>query len=126
MQAIVCAPLASAVAALEDDERQLGAICIDMGASSTSACVFSGGSLVHVDCLNIGGGHVTSDIARGLSTTLSGAERLKTLHGSALASAFEDREMLEAPARGEIRGQDPLSSHVPCSKALLRRASKRH
>ncbi len=108
VQAIVCAPLAAAVAALEEDEKELGCICIDMGASSTTAAIFSGGNLVHVDCLNVGGAHVTQDIARGLSTTLAGAERIKTLHGSAIASANEDRETVEAPPRGDDRGAGPI------------------
>ncbi len=108
VQAIICAPLAAAVAALEEDEKELGCICIDMGASSTTAAIFSGSNLVHVECLNVGGAHVTQDIARGLSTTLAGAERIKTLHGSAIASANEDRETVEAPPRGDERGGAPV------------------
>ena len=108
VHAIVCAPLASAVAALEEDEKDLGCICIDMGASSTTVAIFMGGTLIHVDSLNVGGGHVTADIARGLSTTLAGAERLKTLHGSAIASSNEDRETVEAPPRGDDRGGAPI------------------
>lgn len=108
VHAIVSAPLAAAVAALEEDEKELGCICIDMGASSTTLAVFMGGTLIHVDCLNVGGGHVTADIARGLSTTLAGAERLKTLHGSAIASSNEDRETVEAPPRGDDRGGAPI------------------
>ena len=108
VQAIVSAPLAAAVAALEEDEKELGCICIDMGASSTTAAIFANGTLIHVDCLNVGGSHVTADIARGLSTTLAGAERIKTLHGSAIASANEDRETVEAPPRGDDRGGGPI------------------
>ena len=51
---------------------------------------------------------MTADIARGLSTSRVGAERLKTLHGSAMASANEDREMLEAPPRGEDASAGPV------------------
>ena len=97
---VVAAPFASALAALEDDEMDLGAVCIDMGGGSTSVAVFGDGSLLHVDSLAVGGSHVTADIARGLSTTTAGAERIKTLHGSAIASANEDRETIEAPPRG--------------------------
>ncbi len=107
-QGAVAAPFASALAALEDDEMDLGCVCIDMGAGSTSAAVFTGGSLVHVDSLAVGGGHVTADIARGLSTSIAGAERIKTLHGSAIASANEDRETVEAPARGDEAGAGPI------------------
>lgn len=105
---VVAAPFASALAALEEDEMDLGAICIDMGGGSTSAAVFAGGSLVHVDCLSVGGMHVTNDIARGLQTTTQAAERTKTLYGSAIASANEDRDMLEVPPRGDDTGAGPV------------------
>lgn len=108
LQGVVAAPYASALAALEDDEMDLGCLCVDMGGGSTSAAVFAEGALVHVDTLPVGGGHVTADIARGLSTSLSGAERIKTLNGSAIASANEDRETVEAPPRGDDPGAGPI------------------
>ncbi|HEY3812228.1 MAG TPA: cell division protein FtsA [Caulobacteraceae bacterium] len=116
LQGVVAAPFASALAALEDDEMELGCICIDMGAGSTSAAVFSGGALVHVDSLAVGGGHVTADIARGLSTSIAGAERIKTLHGSAIASANEDRETVEAPPRGD----DPGAGQIIVPRSILK------
>ena len=93
---VVAAPFVSALAALEEDEMDLGSVCVDMGGGSTSAAVFTAGSLVHVETVPVGGQHVTQDIARGLSTSIAGAERIKTLHGAAIASANEDREMIEA------------------------------
>jgi cell division protein FtsA len=108
LEGLVAAPFASGLAALEEDEMDLGAICIDMGGGSTSVAVFCGGSLLHVDSLAVGGQHVTADIARGLTTTIAGAERIKTLHGSATASANEDREMIEAPPRGDDPGAGPV------------------
>ena len=115
-EGVVAAPFASALAALEADEMDLGAILIDMGGGSTSVAVFSGGSLTHVDSLAVGGGHVTADVARGLSTSIVGAERIKTLHGSAIASANEDREMIEAPPRGD----DPGAGPVVAPRSLLK------
>ncbi|HUO21865.1 MAG TPA: cell division protein FtsA [Caulobacteraceae bacterium] len=115
-EGVVAAPFVSALSAVEDDEMDLGCICIDMGGGSTSVAVFSGGSLVHVDSLAVGGAHVTADIARGLSTSLAGAERIKTLHGSAIASANEDREMIEAPPRGD----DPGAGPVVAPRSLLK------
>lgn len=117
--AIVSAPFASAVSVLEDDEIKLGAIVIDMGASSTTISVFRGGNLVHVDCLNVGGSHVTQDLARGISTTLAGAERIKTLYGSAIASSFEDREMIDAPPRGDDAGAAPISVPRSILKGII-------
>ncbi|MFN5211436.1 cell division protein FtsA [Brevundimonas sp.] len=108
LQGVVAAPVAPSLAGLEDDENDIGCVCIDLGGGSTSAAVWAGGSLLHIESVNVGGEHVTSDIARGLSTSRAGAERLKTLHGSAMASANEDREMLEAPPRGEEPGAGPV------------------
>jgi len=116
---VVAAPFASALAALEEDEMDLGAICIDMGGGSTSVAVYSGGALVHVDSLAVGGAHVTQDIARGLSTSMAGAERIKTLHGSAIASANEDREMIEAPPRGDDPGAGPVTAPRSMLKGII-------
>ena len=116
LQGVAAAPVVSSLAALEDDEMDLGCVCIDMGGGSTSAAVWGGRSLLHIESLNVGGDHVTADIARGLSTSKAGAERLKTLHGSAMASANEDREMLEAPPRGE----DPSAGPIFVQRAMLK------
>jgi cell division protein FtsA len=116
---VVAAPFASALATLEEDEMDLGAILIDMGGGSTSLAVYSGGSLTHVDSLPVGGGHVTQDVARGLSTSIVGAERIKTLHGSAIASANEDREMIEAPPRGDDPGAGPVIAPRSLLKGII-------
>jgi cell division protein FtsA len=118
-EGLVAAPFASALAALEEDEMDLGAVCIDMGGGSTSVAVFSGGSLVHIDSLAVGGSHVTADVARGLSTSIVGAERIKTLHGSAIASANEDREMIEAPPRGDDPGAGPVVAPRSLLKGII-------
>lgn len=116
---VAAAPFVSSLAALEEDEMELGAICIDMGGGSTSVAVYSGGALVHVDSLAVGGAHVTQDVARGLSTSMVGAERIKTLHGSAIASANEDREMIEAPPRGDDPGAGPVTAPRSLLKGII-------
>ncbi|HUZ12536.1 MAG TPA: cell division protein FtsA [Caulobacteraceae bacterium] len=118
-EGVVAAPFASALAALEEDEKQLGAVVIDMGGGSTSLAVFCGGALAHVDSLAVGGGHVTADVARGLTTSIAGAERIKTLHGSAIASAGEDREMIEAPPRGDDVGAGPVIAPRSLLKGII-------
>ncbi|MDE3059868.1 MAG: cell division protein FtsA [Pseudomonadota bacterium] len=95
------APYASALSVLEEDEKHLGVTLIDMGGGVTSFAVFSGGRNVYTDAVAIGGSHVTSDIAKGLSTSLAHAERLKTLHGSAVASGSDDQVMVDVPPLGE-------------------------
>jgi cell division protein FtsA len=119
LEGVVAAPFVSALAAIEDDEMDLGCICIDMGGGSTAVSVFANGSLVHVDSLAVGGAHVTADIARGLSTSIAGAERIKTLHGSAIASANEDREMIEAPPRGDDPGAGPVVAPRSLLKGII-------
>ncbi|MDB5439037.1 MAG: ftsA [Caulobacteraceae bacterium] len=118
-EGVIAAPFASGLAALEEDELDLGSLCIDMGGGSTSAAVFRGGNLVHIETLAIGGAHVTQDIARGLSTSTAGAERIKTLHGSAIASANEDREMIEAPPRGDDPGAGPVIAPRSLLKGII-------
>jgi cell division protein FtsA len=86
-----------------------------MGGGTTSIAVFLGGQLVHTEIIPIGGHHVTSDIARGLSTPMSFAERLKTLYGSAIPSPADDREMLKVPLVGE--SEDGASNQV--ARSLL-------
>jgi cell division protein FtsA len=83
------------------DERDLGVTLIDMGGGTTTIAVFYDGQVVYTDSVPIGGQHVTSDIARGLSTPLAHAERMKTLYGSALASGSDEREMIDVPLVGE-------------------------
>lgn len=104
IDSFVVAPYASALSSLIDDETQLGVTLIDMGGGTTSVSVFFDGEMVHAGCIPIGGGHVTSDIARGLSTPLAQAERLKTLYGSALSSPSDDRELLAVPVIGDEAG----------------------
>jgi len=97
----VVAPFAAGLACLVEDEMDLGVTLIDMGGGTTSLAVFYDGQLVHVDVVPLGGGHVTNDIARGLSTPLAHAERLKTLYGTVLPSPSDDTETIDVPQVGE-------------------------
>lgn len=110
---VVANPYAAGIATLVPDEMELGVTVIDMGAGTTSLTVFVEGSAVFSDSIPVGGGHVTSDIARGLATPLSHAERLKTLHGSALPSPSDERETVVAPQVGEDDSDEP--NQVPKS-----------
>lgn len=94
---VAATPYVSGLAALTRDELELGVMVLDLGAQMTSLAVFAEGVLQHVDAMPVGGAHVTSDIARGLSTPMSAAERIKALNGSALDSPEDDQVMIEAP-----------------------------
>ena len=83
------------VAALVEDEQELGAACIDMGGGSTSVSIFMKKHMIFADAVRMGGEHITSDISKGLMVPMAVAERMKTKHGGVLATSMDDREMIE-------------------------------
>jgi cell division protein FtsA len=99
--ALVSAPMAAGLAALVGDERELGATVIDLGGGTTSLAVFAEGQVLHTAQIPIGGIHVTNDIARGCSTSVAHAERLKALYGNCQGSPDDERELLPVPQVGE-------------------------
>ncbi|MAQ56146.1 MAG: cell division protein FtsA [Rhodospirillales bacterium] len=109
----VIAPYASGLSTLVEDETDLGVTVIDMGAGTTSIAVFSDGDTVFTDIIPVGGAHVTNDIARGLSTPIAHAERLKTLHGAAMATASDEHELIDVLHVGEDEHNSP--NHIPRS-----------
>lgn len=111
----VVSPYASGLSILDEDELELGVTIVDLGGSNSSIASFLDGALVHIDSIPIGGGHITSDIARGLSTPLAQAERLKTLYGTTIISSSDDRESILVPQLGE--GMHHVANQVP--KSLL-------
>ncbi|BCH54803.1 cell division protein FtsA [Agrobacterium vitis] len=117
VEGLVATPYASGLAALVDDEVELGCAAIDMGGGTTTISVFAEGKLIHTDAIAIGGHHVTTDLARGLSTRIEDAERLKVVHGSAFANGSEERDIVAIPPIGEDDRDLPIQ--VP--RSLLTR-----
>ena len=115
MSGLVLAPYASGLACLVEDEQDLGVTIIDMGAGTTSVGIFAEGSLIASGVVPVGGGHVTNDLARGLSTTLAEAERFKTLSGSALTGSSDDKSTLNVP----LIGDDNPDAYQSVPKSLL-------
>ncbi len=104
---------AAGLACLVEDEMDLGCTVIDIGGGVTSFAVFQGGQMIYGDAIAIGGQHITSDIAKGLTTSLHDAERLKALYGSAMASSMDESELIDVPRLGEEEYQQP--NHIPRS-----------
>jgi cell division protein FtsA len=115
VEAMVATPYAAGLSTLVDDEAELGAAVVDFGGGSTTVGVFSGGRLIHVDAVAVGGIHVTRDIARGLNIAIADAERLKTLYGACIASASDDRESIAIHRLGDDMDHP---SHLPKSELL--------
>ena len=97
VEAMVASPYVAGLSVLADDEADLGAAVIDMGAGTTSIAVFAGGQFVHADGFALGGTHVTMDLARGLHARVPDAERIKTLYGSVLTGGSDERDMIAVP-----------------------------
>jgi cell division protein FtsA len=101
---LVFEPLASSDAALFPEERELGVALIDIGGGTTDIVVFHNGSVMHTAVLPLGGNHLTSDVAAGLRTPLSDAERLKISHGVATNLVVGHDEKVQVPGVG---GREP-------------------
>jgi cell division protein FtsA len=110
---LVLQPLASSRAVLTVEEQELGVVVVDIGGGTTDMALFREGSLFYTGVLPIGGNHVTNDIAIGLRTPQSEAEKIKIKHGCAMASLVKHEDMLEVPSVG---GRPPrlLSRQILC------------
>jgi cell division protein FtsA len=97
VEAMVASPYVAGLSVLADDEADLGAAVVEMGAGTTTIAVFSGGRFIHLEGFALGGQHVTSDIARGLNARVADAERIKTLYGSVLLGGSDERDMITVP-----------------------------
>ena len=107
VEAMVASPYVAGLSVLADDEADHGAAVIDMGAGTTTMAVFSSGRFIHADGFALGGFHVTLDLARGLSTSIYDAERIKTLYGSVLAGGLDERDMITVPTVGTDERDPP-------------------
>lgn len=94
---LVATPYAAGLACLVEDEMQMGCACIDIGGGTTTLSIFMDGRFVYSDAIAIGGHHVTMDLARGLSTRLEDAERIKVKHGSALVGSSDETALISIP-----------------------------
>lgn len=121
IRSVTVSPYAAALAALTEDERDLGVTLIDMGAGITSAAIFRDNTMVHVDAIGVGGRNVTTDLARGLTTPFEAAERIKTIYGSCLHGADDDFISVPCPpisAQGELH-HEPRSRVTSIIRARM-------
>ena len=113
IETLCCTPYASALSVLDHDERMLGCTLIDIGGQTTSYAVMMNDRLVASGSVPLGGAHVTRDVAQGMNTGQSDAERIKILYGSAIATISDDHDMIDVPQLGDEDHDEPL--HVPRS-----------
>lgn len=108
VRSIVAAPVATGMACLSDEERELGVALVELGAGVTNVSLFAGGVLVGLCSIPMGAMDITDDISSAFGTRRAQAERMKCFHGSATASPRDNHDMIEiAPISGEEEQGDP-------------------
>src|SRR6267378_319153 len=84
VEAIVYNGLASSLALLTNEQKEMGALVIDLGGGATEYVVYTGGIIKHTGVLAVGGDHLSNDLAYGLKMPLGRAEDLKIKHGAVI------------------------------------------
>ena len=101
-------PLASSLAVLTDDEKDLGVALVDIGAGTTDVAIFTGGAIRHTSVIPIAGDLITSDIAMALRTPTKDAEDIKVESGFAKQLLADPDAQVDVPGLGD-RGPRKLS-----------------
>jgi cell division protein FtsA len=98
---LILQPLASSLAVLTEDEKELGVCLVDIGGGTTDIAVFREGAIRHTAVVPIAGDQITNDIAMALRTPTGEAEELKITHGCALRQLADPAQMIEVPGVGD-------------------------
>ncbi len=112
---LVLEPLASALAVLTEDEKELGVLLIEMGAGATDIAIFHEAKIRHLATIPYGGSNVTNDIVQGLGLTQSDAERIKETYGCAYEPLVSHDEVIALPstaAQGTRQIPRELLAHI--------------
>ena len=98
---IILQPLASSEAVLSQEERDLGVAMVDLGGGTTDLAIYLDGSIRHSAVLPIGGQNLTKDLAIGLLTSQTEAEKIKVQHGVTRTELVQGHETVEVPSVGD-------------------------
>lgn len=105
---LILQPLASSLAVLTEDEKELGVVLVDIGSGTTDIAIFSEGAIRHTAVIPIAGDQITNDIAMALRTPTPDAEDIKMQYGIAKQVIADPDDMIDVPGVGE-RGTRTLS-----------------
>ena len=108
---LILQPLASSLAVLTEDEKELGVVLIDIGGGTTDIAIYSQGSIRHTAVIPIAGDQITNDIAMALRTPTIEAEDLKIHHGVAKQDMADANAMIDVPGVGD-REPRPMSKQA--------------
>ena len=98
---LVLQPLASSLAVLTDDEKELGVVLVDIGGGTTDIAIFCQGYIRHSEVIPFAGDQITNDIAMALRTPTADAEDLKIQYGIAKQSLADPQSIIDVPGIGE-------------------------
>jgi cell division protein FtsA len=94
-------PLASSLAVLSEDEKELGVALVDIGGGTTDIAIFTGGAIRHTAVIPIAGDQVTNDIAMALRTPSPDADDIKLRYGIAKQALADANEKFDVPGLGD-------------------------
>ena len=106
IEGLVLDHLASSLAVISEDEKNLGVCVADMGGGTCNLLYYVNGSVAHSSVIAVGGQHFTHDVAVGLRTPQVAAEDLKKKFGHAMASLVSENDSIEVEGVG---GRKPRS-----------------
>ena len=103
---VVFSPVASAQVVLSQENKNRGALLIDIGGGTTDYVMYSGGAVSSSGCIGVGGDHITNDISVVMKIPLTKAERLKVKYGSAMLSESPDPEPIIIDDDPQLAGRE--------------------
>ena len=106
---MVLSGYASAIATLDEDEKELGAAVIDLGGQTSNLVIHTGNSIRYNDFLGVGSNHITNDLSMALHTPLQIAENVKVRHGNLVETS---NEVIELPIIGDEENRNSVSLEI--------------
>ncbi len=92
VERVVLEPYASALSVLNEDEKELGVLLLDIGGGTTDIVAYKDKSIQVSGIIPIGGSNVTHDISVGLTAPYGRAEKIKCQEGSVCILANEQNQ----------------------------------
>lgn len=112
VEELVLQPYASGLAVLNEDEKKLGVVLVDIGGGTTDLVIYQNGCVVHSGCIDIGGKLITNDLAFGLKASPQLAEELKIEYGVALPNQADETKMFEIQGPGGESAEPQSQRHI--------------
>ena len=117
IEGVVLNGYASAIATMDEDEKELGVAVIDMGGQTSNLIIHTGNSIRYNDFLSVGSNHITNDLSMALHTPLQIAENVKIRYGNLIGNSTD---IIELPVIGDEENKNEVSLEIVHSVILAR------